>query len=225
MTTVNIIAEFDSKAPVYMQYAGQCQPQPAYIALDADGDVYADYNSEIGNAVPCSVWNGLDRRIDISPFCSANGLQQLFADKAFVNAVNRYYAGRSTEWDGNNWTSELNEDAEEALSQLEQMCDMYEGKVPTVGIYTAGDWIENLGKGELEDSLTKAGSVEKFVEEQTYYEDFDQYLNFDADDMAKALSYRFEGEADYIEAIKIIVAHDAEYQYLLDDLADDEDAE
>ncbi len=219
MTAVNIITANlqESKAPVYMMYAGQCQPQPAYIALDADGDVYADYNSEIGSAVPADVWNGLDRRIDISPFCSANGLESLFTDKDFIAAVTRYYDGRTTAWDGNNWTSELNEDAEAALEEIEEMAD----EVEHLNIYNAGDWIENLGRGELEDSLTKAGSVEKFVEEQTYYGDFDQYLNFDADDMAKALAYRFEGRADCIDAIKIIVAHDSDYQYLLDDLADD----
>lgn len=74
MTTVNIIADFDSQAPVYMQYAGQCQPQDAFITLDADGTVSAGF----GNAVPADVWNGLDKRICISPFASGYSLQQLF---------------------------------------------------------------------------------------------------------------------------------------------------
>ena len=221
MTTVNIIAEFDSKAPVFQQYAGQCQPQPAYIALDADGHVSADYNSEIGNAVPCSVWNGLDKRISISPFASGYGLQQLFADKAFVNAVNRYYAGRSTEWDGNNWTSELSEDAEAALEELEQMCCPYSGGIPTVNIWDAGDWIANSSLLVMQEELLEAGSVQAFYNEQLLCSDADQYLAFDADDMAEALACRFEGDAEYIEAIKIIVAHDDKYQYMLDDLADD----
>lgn len=217
MTTVNIIAEFDSQAPVYMQYAGQCQPQGAFITLDADGTVSADYSGEIGNAVPASVWNGLDKRISISPFASAHGLQQLFADKDFIAAVTRYYDGRTTEWDGNNWTSELTEDAEAALEEIEEMAD----EVEHLNIYNAGDWIANTSLSYMQEELLEAGSVQAFFDAQDIHACADQYLDFDADDMAEALAYRFEGEADYIEAIKIIVAHDSDYQYLLDDLADD----
>jgi len=216
MTAINIIAEFNSEAPVYMQYAGQCQAQDAFIALDADGDVYADFSGEIGNAVPASVWNGLDKRISISPFASGYGLQQLFNDAKFLSAVNRYYDGRTTGWDGNNRTSVLTEDAREALDELEQMCCPYSGNIPTVNIWDAGDWIASVSRSELQSQLLEAGSVHAFFEAQDMYADADQYLAFDADDMAQALSDRFEGEADYIDAIKIIVAHDSDYQYLLD---------
>ena len=58
-----------------------------------------------GYTTHAAVWNGLDKRISISPLASARSLQQLFTNADFVSAVNRYYAGRSTEWDGNNWTS------------------------------------------------------------------------------------------------------------------------
>ena len=212
MTAINIIAEFNSEAPVYMQYAGQCQAQDAFIALDADGDVYADFSGEIGNAVPASVWNGLDKRISISPFASGYGLQQLFNDAKFLSAVNRYYDGRTTGWDGNNWTSELSEDAEAALEEMQSMADELE----QLNIYNAEDWIASVSRSELQAQLLEAGSVQAFYNEQLLCSDADQYLAFDADGLAEALACRFVCDADYIAAIDILAAHDPDYRYLLD---------
>ena len=39
---------------------GRQEPQACYIALDVrDGDFWAAYNPEVGNAVPMAVWHGI----------------------------------------------------------------------------------------------------------------------------------------------------------------------
>ena len=54
--TITPVAEASigpARHPIYCQYQGQSGPQDAFIALDCrDGSAWADYNAEIGNAVP-----------------------------------------------------------------------------------------------------------------------------------------------------------------------------
>lgn len=47
---------------IYHKYDQQYQAQPMFIQLDADGSFYADWNAEIGNGVPMSVFEGTDKR-------------------------------------------------------------------------------------------------------------------------------------------------------------------
>jgi len=44
---------------LYHHYQGQTDPQPCYVQLDCDeGTLSADWDGEIGGAVPIAVWNG-----------------------------------------------------------------------------------------------------------------------------------------------------------------------
>jgi hypothetical protein len=104
--------------PLYVQYDRQTQPQDAYVEIHADGTINYESNSEIGNAVPVSVWNRRIRRIKIPNHFTATGYQQLhdylMADLEIL--IN----GMDEKWDGNNWVGTLSEEARETLDQLEQ---------------------------------------------------------------------------------------------------------
>lgn len=53
--------------PLYVHYDGQVWPQPAYVEFDTrTGDLSADWNGEIGNAVPMDVWKDIRLRWSIA---------------------------------------------------------------------------------------------------------------------------------------------------------------
>ncbi len=53
-------------APLYHHYPGQATHQPAYIELNpAERSLWADYNAEVGTAIPSAVWHRLIYRLPI----------------------------------------------------------------------------------------------------------------------------------------------------------------
>lgn len=105
------------QTPLHMQYSGQNQPQDAYIEINADGEINFDYNSEIGNAVPMSVWHGQIRRISIPNDLTSKGYAALF--ESISDELQTLVDGMDDRWDGNNRVGTLTEDAQEALYSLE----------------------------------------------------------------------------------------------------------
>ena len=57
--------------PLFKQYAGQCEPQPAKLSIDIDGNITTDYEP-LGCGMSVDEWNGkilsfrIDRRLDKS---------------------------------------------------------------------------------------------------------------------------------------------------------------
>jgi len=90
-------------------YPGQMGPQDCYIALDLrDGSMWADYNGEIGNAIPFDVHHGIVRRYPIPVLVPAtvNDLMEQIAPHA--QAVVDH---SDIVWDGNNHVAKLDDEA------------------------------------------------------------------------------------------------------------------
>ena len=69
--------------PLFHQYSGQFNPQPAYLELDGENQtVRFDWSGEIGNAVPITVWNRRERRIYIPASASCKLLDEYIEDHA-----------------------------------------------------------------------------------------------------------------------------------------------
>jgi hypothetical protein len=111
--------------PVYCQYQGQSRPQGAYIALDCrDGNVWASYNPEIGDAVPLDVWNGHVLRFAISPY----------ADGAWINGTMEalrptfaaILAGYDPYWDGGNSVARFTDEASDATWSADSLAYEHE---------------------------------------------------------------------------------------------------
>ncbi len=66
----------DKDFPLYMKYTGQLQPQRAYIEVDADGNVSADYDANSGG-LPADVWNGTTHWYFIRPEVHKDQLPEL----------------------------------------------------------------------------------------------------------------------------------------------------
>lgn len=113
--TINLVGR--SAHPVHRQYARQDEPQPAYISLDCrNGSVEADYNGEIGNAVPLEVHHGHVLRFDISPYASSGNINA--ALRQYRPQFQRIVNGYSEQWDGSNHIARYSPDAEAAIAEL-----------------------------------------------------------------------------------------------------------
>jgi transcriptional regulator with XRE-family HTH domain len=112
------IIECTDPTELYRHYDGESEPQPAYIELDTQaGTLHADYDSEIGGAIPFSVYHGLDRRYGI-PILTADAANRVMEEIAPY--ADRIIAGTTTEWDGNNTVAVLDDDALAAEEEIEK---------------------------------------------------------------------------------------------------------
>ncbi|KNE83336.1 hypothetical protein AB0B04_19340 [Streptomyces xinghaiensis] len=118
MTNARII-ECTDPIELYRQYDGQFEAQPAYIELDLrEGTLLADYNGEIGNAVPFSVYYGFERRYGI-PVLTADAANRVMREIAPMAA--RILADWEEVWDGQNMVARLGKDAIAAEDDIETL--------------------------------------------------------------------------------------------------------
>ena len=79
--------ETDDLHPLWQQYDGQLNTQPAYIELDTTtpyDELSADYSGEVGGGVPEDVFNGKRRRYSISPHLTMVEINALLDEVAAV---------------------------------------------------------------------------------------------------------------------------------------------
>ncbi len=118
MTITLNIKRLDESKPhqLHCHYSGQTNRQDAYIALDIrDGEMWADYNAEIGNAIPMTVWHRLVLRWYMPPFLAATANRIM---DAIAADAQRVLDGASAEWDGSNMVGRLDEDARDAVDDI-----------------------------------------------------------------------------------------------------------
>jgi len=98
-------------------YPNQCNPQSRFFDVFWDGRVHVDVNPEIGNSIPCNVYNGIIRRITIPDGYTRCDIKAFYANhrKEFATLVK----GMDSEWNGNNYVGTLTENANDALESLQ----------------------------------------------------------------------------------------------------------
>lgn len=127
---------------LHRHFKGQMEAQPCYVELDCDrGILYATYNSEIGSAVPMSVYHGHAQRWGIA--CLKGPAANKLLEK-IKPLAERVIAGYERVWNGNNYVAKFADDAAEAIDKIEGLCRDAGGDVDDlVMVYNAGDWFEN----------------------------------------------------------------------------------
>lgn len=159
-----VITLLDEDAPdaLYRHYQGETQGQPCHIALDLeDGQMWADYNPEIGSGIPTSVYHGRTRRWGI-PCLTATAANQLMED--LKPLAERVLAGSEIEWDGNNNVGILNEDASAAEQEIyARLEDLSEYDYDRIHEYDAGDWFADAGE-DAPEGLTAATTDRELAE-------------------------------------------------------------
>lgn len=126
MTSGTITLDIDNLtegAALYHVYPGQSRPQTAHVQLDGGGRVTADWNGEIGNAVPMDVWNGRTLRWAVSPYLSGPALAEALASPEVAALLEAVAAGHDEEWNGSNHVGTLTPEAREASERLGELLD------------------------------------------------------------------------------------------------------
>lgn len=110
------IIETESEDVLYRRYGSQTSPQSCYIELDLRGETLsADYDSEVGNAVPFTVFHGFERRYSI-PALTGTAADELMYRIAPL--AERILIDWEEIWDGNNHKARLGEDAQAAEEEI-----------------------------------------------------------------------------------------------------------
>lgn len=108
-----------SPTELYRHYDQQSEAQPAYIELDLrQGTLLADYNSEVGNAIPSEVFHGFERRYGV-PVLTGEAANRVMEEIAPLTA--RILADWEEQWDGNNKRAVLGPDAQEAEEAIKEL--------------------------------------------------------------------------------------------------------
>lgn len=150
-TRLNIIhLDPDDTAALYCHYSGQYERQDCFIALDLEtGRMWANYNLEIGDAVPVSVWHGRTRRFTIPCMSAADANALLDEIASDAQAV---LDGADIEWDGNNHVGVLDADATAAAERIENELDPGEYSTEFV-VYDAEEY---FAEAEAANDVTTA---------------------------------------------------------------------
>jgi len=129
---------------LYCRYQGQTAPQPCYVELDCEsGTLTAAYNGEIGNAVPITVWHNRCLRWPIPALREGAALELL---TELLPICERIVAGYSSEWDGSNHVGEYTDAAEDAASEVHDLCrDAFDDTGTHLQVWEAGDWLSGIG--------------------------------------------------------------------------------
>lgn len=135
------IIECTNSDELHRHYDGQSEAQGAYIELDLrEGTLLADYDAEVGNAVPFSVHHGFERRYGIPTLTgeAANRTMQEIAPLA-----DRILTDWEEEWDGNNMVAVLGKDAQAAEEQIEEQLGL------RLGYGSIGAETQGFGEGDI----------------------------------------------------------------------------
>lgn len=120
MTTVTITPVTTPDA-LFCRYPGEHTIQDAYLALDLEtGQMWCDYNGEIGDGRPESVFHGRTLRFDI-PVLTGDAANTLMA--GVTDLAQRILDGAEIVWNGHNHVGQLTDDAAEASGDLADLCD------------------------------------------------------------------------------------------------------
>jgi hypothetical protein len=148
----------NGKAPLYLHYERQANPQPAYLWLTEDSQVIVDSTGEIGNAVPMSVWHQRDLRWPVPHDLTPAGIDQIL--DAVLPLLEELYDHHTVEWDGSNMVGELDDRGRKLSDEIDRLLhEEYE----RAAIWDASDWVhqawhevvEEYRKAEDKDAYMK----------------------------------------------------------------------
>ena len=136
---------------LHCHYDRQTESQGCYIELDCENEkLSASYNAEIGNAIPFSVYHGLDQRWGI-PCLTGDTVNDLLDEIAPL--AERVIAGYESDWNGNNHVATFTDDAQAAIDEITEICDAVEAdETNSVQEWDVGDWLQYGDKPHAETS-------------------------------------------------------------------------
>jgi len=151
---------------LYHRYPQQTQPQGTYIELDPESrTARADWDGEIGGAVPFSVWHRTTLRYTLpSVYLTADGIGAIMDEMAPL--MERVCDGHTVEWDGSNHVGRMTDDASETNEEIQNtLMDRRVDSDDEVEVWDAGDWFGGVESEIL--SRVRAGEAAEAVIKET----------------------------------------------------------
>jgi predicted DNA-binding protein len=181
-----------SVIPVYHHYPRQHRPQPAYIVIDPEkdeGQVYADYSGEIGNAVTAYYWHNREHHIPLQAGAYGPDILEFIDSHAaeFLAIIEDY----ECQWDGSNYHGVWGETAQELLEKLERAAEDEIRIVPVVNdiddlnLDIDADTNSQEYAQEVWDNM-----VDPYAGESSSWGESDWYPAFDLDDLVEYIERR-----------------------------------
>lgn len=165
--TDNIVGDI----PLYTRYQGQLRPQSAYIWMNEDGEVWADYEGGI-NSMPITVWSGRTLRWQVPEDVKSSALLDFLKDEKVIELLGRIHAGHKVFWDEGDYFGSLNDDAAEASEELEKLIEenLVEREDARFSVFSdPNEWItESINEIWKEGEALK-DIAEEIVENSYYY--------------------------------------------------------
>jgi len=185
---IEILFVYDPRDPVplYCKYANELQPQRAYIALDpAARTVDAGYNGEIGNGIPCSVFNGKIYRWKVpADLPAASVLSFIDEHSAFFDAV---CDGYTEVYDGCNYVGRLNDSAQAASDELEQLAEALQASEDRISVCDTAEYIQEQGLAEVwPEGYSLQQAAAQLLEEAASEDDY-HVIDLDAEACVDAI--------------------------------------
>lgn len=113
-----VIVKVKTDDELYCHYDRQIEPQSCFIAIDCeDEEMWADYNAEIGNAVPSRVWHGHIHWFYLPTTLKADAVNRLM--EKILPDCEKIVAGYKSVWDGNNYVAKFTPEAQEIIDRLD----------------------------------------------------------------------------------------------------------
>ena len=131
----------DSVAPLYFQYDGQCQAQPAYIEIDPRGDeiiISADYDDNIGGGYSLDHWHHLVETIPVPSCILGSALIEHMNSDEFKADILELCEGYEEVYNGNNFVGRWQEGTSDEIRQMEYA--MY--NIETAEVSDGESWID-----------------------------------------------------------------------------------
>lgn len=143
MSKKGIMIEKPTGNALYCHYTQQNQPQPTHIELDpGERTLRADYDPDVGNGVPESVWYGR-RYWYTCPILTDSAAAKLLEQIAPL--AERVCDGYSEALnDQSNYVGRLSEDALAASDEIERTCYDYGDEDTRLHVWEAGEWLQGV---------------------------------------------------------------------------------
>ena len=95
----------------YQRFGDRVDPQPAYVEVDENGSVSADYDGELGGEIPAQVRHRLTLRVPVAAEVECGDLAAYLRGAA-LPLLQAIHDGHSVQWDGSDDTGTLTCEAE-----------------------------------------------------------------------------------------------------------------
>lgn len=120
MSLTVITPEKNDRFPVFCQYPGNFEAQPAYILLDCKEEkLYADHHHGDRYVVPANVYYGHVVRWEIPADTSRRKIVKIL--KLIQSIAEEIIDGYATHYDGDNYYGQLSDEAEKARDEAQEL--------------------------------------------------------------------------------------------------------